>query len=83
MVPSSNVPPGVRPLSPTPQVTFIFLFELLVAGALPQVGKDLGELADDNVICGQCGLGLKIPRRENVIPVSRNSFTYLVIYLTN
>ena len=32
-------------------------------GGMPQVGKDLGELADDNVICSQCGLGLKNPRR--------------------
>ena len=63
MVPSSNAPQRLRFLSLTLQVTFIFLFELLVAGTLPQVGKDLGELADDNVICSQCGLGLKNPIR--------------------
>ena len=63
MVPSSNAPQRLRFLSLTLQVNFIFLFELLVAGTLPQVGKDLGELADDNVICSQCGLGLKNPRR--------------------
>lgn len=63
MVPSSKAPQRVRFLSLTLPVTFIFLFELLVAGTLPQVGKDLGELADDNVICSQCGLGLKNPRR--------------------
>ena len=56
-------PQRVRFLSLSFQVTFIFLFELLVAGTLPQVGKDLGELTDDNVICSQCGLGLKNPRR--------------------
>lgn len=83
MVPSSNALPGVRFHSLTLQVTFILLLELLVSGTLPQIGKDLGELADDNVICGQCGLGLKTPRSKNVIPLSSKLFRYSFICLTN
>lgn len=61
---------------PNPSVTFILLLELLVASTLPQVGKNLGELADDNVICSKRGLSLKTPRSKNVIPLSRNLFTF-------
>lgn len=76
LVPSSNAPPGVRFLFLPLQVTFILLLELLVASTLPQVGKNLGELADDNVICSKRGLSLKTPRSKNVIPLSRNLFTF-------
>lgn len=76
MVPSSHALPGLRFLSLTLLVTFILFLELLVAGTLPQVGKDLGELADDNVICGQCGLGLKTTSSKNVISQSKNIFIH-------
>ena len=75
MVPPSNAPPELRFLSLTLQVTFILLLELLIAGTLPQVGKDLGELADYDVICSQCCLGLKTPSSKDIIPQSKNLFT--------
>lgn len=78
----SQEPPSRGKVSLILQVTFILLLELLVAGALPQIGKDLGELANDNVICGQCGLGLKT-QRSKVIPLSRNLSIYSFIHLTN
>lgn len=39
--------------------TFVFLLELLVAGPLSEIGEDLRQFADDNVIGGQRGLCLK------------------------
>lgn len=39
--------------------TFVFLLQLLVAGSLPEIREDLCQLADDDVICGQCSLCLK------------------------
>lgn len=39
--------------------TFVLLLQLLVARTLPQIGKNLSQFADDNVICGQRGLCLK------------------------
>lgn len=77
LVSSSNAPPGVRFLSLPLQVTFVLFLELLVASTLPQVGKNLGELADDNVICSKRGLSLKTTRSKNIIPLSRNLSTFL------
>lgn len=82
MVPYSNVPPGVRFLSLTLQITFILLLELLVSSTLPQIGKDLGELADDNVICGQCGLGLKNPKKQECYPTEQETL-HVFIHLLN
>lgn len=76
LVQPSKAPPEVRFLFPPLQVTFVLLLELLVTSTLPQVGKNLGELADDNVICSKRGLSLKTPRSKNVIPLSRNLFTF-------
>lgn len=78
-------PPPYKSKGPLPSVpgTFILLLELLVAGPLPQIWEDLGELANDNVICSQRGLGLTTPKCKNVIPLCRNLFTHACTYLTN
>lgn len=53
--------------------TFVFLLELLVAGPLPEIGEDLCQLADDNVIGGQRGLCLKEKSpRKRLTPLTGN-----------
>lgn len=43
-------------------LTFVLLLHLLVAGALSQVGQDLSQLGDDDVVGGQSRLSLMIDR---------------------
>lgn len=40
-------------------LTFILFLELFIPRALPQVGKNLSQFTNYNIICSQGGLGLK------------------------
>lgn len=70
-------PDMLQALSPTTRFpsarTFVFLLELLVAGPLPEIGEDLRQFADDNVIGGQRGLCLKEKYPRNCLtPLTGN-----------
>lgn len=41
------------------RLTFVLLLDLLVPGSLPEVGQDLSQLGDHDVIGGQGGLSLR------------------------
>ena len=61
---SSTRSSGTRSSGTRSSGTFVLLLDLLVPRALPQVGQDLGQLGDHDVVGGECGLSLERERER-------------------